>query len=30
VEERMRQQLHARATVHKPERVVLLQAFAQV
>jgi hypothetical protein len=26
----MRQQLHARATVHKPERVVLLQAFAQV
>ncbi|WIA35025.1 hypothetical protein OEZ86_003516 [Tetradesmus obliquus] len=26
----MRRQLHARATVHKPERVVLLQAFAQV
>jgi hypothetical protein len=30
LEERMRQQLHVRATVHMPERVVLLQAFAQV
>lgn len=30
IEQHMRQQLHARAAVHMPEKIVLLQAFAKV